>query len=631
MTIRYIILLLMCAMLNPASGQKPSANSKAQQQYTAANRLIQKGEQRNAIPLLLEAIRYDKTFASAYQTLGDVYRKSGRYEDARQAYQQVLLHDPNLTPLTYFGIGESSLFTGHYPEALSYLTQYKDQSRLSEKSILLVNKYIADCQFSITYRPDHQFVLHKLSAAINSVDDEYFPKLTADNKTIIFTRKTNNQENFFESSYIDSAWTEATKLVGYINSEAFNEGAHCISPDGKYLFFTGCNWPNGLGSCDIYVSKKENGIWSEPSNLGHPINTKGWESQPAISADGKTLYFVSNRAGGVGGYDIWKSTLNADNKWTTAINLGTQINTTFDESAPYIHADNKSLYFASNGWPGFGRKDIFISESDSVGAWSTPQNLGSPINNCYEQNALHVSMNGKMGFLSTELGEDAQLDLYSFQMPVGTRPQPVAFIKGLVLNANTKQPLSATISVTNTLTNKVVFEDVSDIQDGSFLATLPIGHHYAVHIQEKGYLFESKQYALDKLQYTNEEFEAHILLKPIETGKNATLNNIFFEVNKHELLPSSTSELNTLVKFLTDNPNVRIEISGHTDNTGNSQLNQALSTSRALAVVNYLIKNGVTSTRLISKGYGSSKPIADNQSEEGKAMNRRTEFQIIGI
>src|SRR5690606_7172178 len=262
---------------------------------------------------------------------------------------------------------------------------------------------LADCDFALHHNEIAPIQLRRLPATINSANNEYFPKLTADNATIIFTRKENNQENFYESKLTeDGKWSEAIKLTGAINSSTFNEGAHCISPDGKYLFFTGCNRPNGLGSCDIYISKRENGVWTEPMNLGAPINTPGWEAQPAISADGRTLYFVSNRAGGMGGNDIWKSELDRNGLWKEPVNLGKNINTPYDESAPYIHADNKTLYFSSNGWPGYGGQDLYMSKMDSSGRWTAPVNLGKPINASYNQTAVHVSMNGAMGYFSSQ-------------------------------------------------------------------------------------------------------------------------------------------------------------------------------------------------------------------------------------
>lgn len=629
----YMRILLFCLLysITFAFGQKPSADKKAQAAYLEAAKALRNNAYKEAEQQLLLAVKHDNNFATAYQQLADIYRKLEDYERAAQTYQQVLKLDPNLTSLSYFGLGESLLFTGQYQAALDNLEKYKSLTRLSAKSEMLTNKYIKDCLFSLV-PPVGQplFTLHPLGEAINSADDEYFPKLTADNKTIIFTRKTSNQENFYESHLQDGVWSTAEKLIGKVNSEEFNEGAHCISPDGKYLFFTGCNWPNGLGSCDIYVSKKENGKWGTPHNLGAPVNSKGWESQPAISADGRTLYFVSNRAGSLGGYDIYKSTLKADGNWDTPQNLGPNINSPYDESAPYIHADNQTLYFASDGWPGYGRKDIFKSILNDQGDWSIPENMGPSINNFRDQTALHVSMNGKIGHLAAQ-ATDGQLDIYSFELPEASRPAPIAYLQGEVLDANSRKPLQANIRVTNTQTNKLVFEDESDLLDGSFLATLPIGHNYAVHIQQKGYLFVSKQYALDKAEFANEAFHSQILLQPIEKGSSSLLNNIFFATNSYQLLPASDAELLAFVSFLRINPTAHIEIAGHTDNTGNPKDNQLLSENRAKAVRSYLLDKGIASHRLTVKGYGQSMPIADNQTEAGKQLNRRTALTVTGI
>ncbi|TJZ62807.1 tetratricopeptide repeat protein [Sphingobacterium olei] len=607
--------------------QLPSSNKKAQQAYETANKNLRLQQTDLAISHLEKAVELDPNFATAYQQLADIHRQTENYIQAIPYYKSVLKLDPNLTPLTKYGLGESLLNEGKYHEAIAYLQDYA-KNNLSEKSRMQIDKYIADCLFAINHTDRGIVHLQKLPTAINTSDDEYFPKLTADNKTIVFTRKVNNQENFFESELGSNNWSEARKLTGKINSEAFNEGAHCISPDGKYLFFTGCNRPNGMGSCDIYVSKKENGEWGTPHNLGAPINTKGWESQPAISADGKTLYFVSNRTGGIGGYDIWKSTLNESGKWGNPENLGKEINTPFDESAPYIHADNKTLYFASNGWPGFGRLDLFLSHVDTAGNWSHPENLGKPINNHYNQTAIHVSMNGKLGYLASQ-DSSRQLDIYAFQLSQLIMPDPVAYIQGQVLDAEDNQPLAAKISVTNTDNQQVVYEDIADYVDGKFIATLPIGFNYAVHVQHQGYLFDSKQYALDDLKFTNEKFETNILLQPIKIGGTITLNNIYFDINKYELLSTSKSDLMLLLAFLKLNPDIIIEVSGHTDNTGKKELNQKLSENRAIAVANYLFANGIAKNRITTLGLGDQKPIATNETNEGKQLNRRTEIKIL--
>ena len=626
-----IFLILLSCYSQYVWAQKPSQNSKAQQQYTAANRHLRLLDYNKALTALEAAVAVDPTFATAYQQIGDIHRKQENYAAAVKAYEQVLALDPSLTRLTYFGLGESYLFSGKYQEASLALQQYAQSPNLSDKSKSLVKKYLQDIEFSLSaLQKPTEVQLIRMPSSINSSDNEYFPKLTADNKKIIFTRKTNNQENFFESDFDGETWSEARKLIGQVNSEAYNEGAHCISPDGKYLFFTGCNWPQGLGSCDIYVSKKENDRWSEPFNLGAPLNSKGWEAQPAISADGKTLYFVSNRPGGYGGYDIWKSTLKEDGSWSPAVNLGPEINTPYDESSPYIHADNKTLYFSSNGWPGFGQYDIFLSQLNEQGKWSTPQNLGRDINNYRNQTSLYVSMNGSYGVLSAE-DEYRNQDLYSFTLASAIRPQPVAYIRGNIRDAISGAGITAQIQVTNTATNQLVFEDWNDVQDASFLATLPLGANYAVHIQKPGYLFYSEQYDLQLESLKDEEFYREVKLSPIAIGTSAALRNVYFNSNEANLLPASLNELQKLVQFLKLNPQVSIELSGHTDHTGSPKHNLELSLKRAQAVQRYLIEQQIPAARIQAQGYAATQPLASNETEDGKRMNRRTEFKILSL
>lgn len=629
---RYWVLLLTClavfACPTDCDAQMSSTNRRAQQQYEKSIKHLQRNDYSEAVRDLEKAVALDPKFAAAYQQLGDIYRHQQKYSEAVPYYERVMELNPGLTPLTRFGLGEALLLTGRYQEAVPHLERYK-QGNISEKSKRLVEKYLADCAYALSHSDRDPLQLERLPTAINSPNNEYFPKLTADNATVIFTRKENNQENFYESRRSETGeWSEAQKLVGAINSSTFNEGAHCISPDGKYLFFTGCNRPNGLGSCDIYVSKRENGLWTEPMNLGAPINTSGWEAQPAISADGRTLYFVSNRAGGLGGNDIWKSELGDDGAWQIPVNLGPNINSEFSEASPYIHADNRTLYFASNGWPGYGGQDIFMSQMDSLGNWERPRNLGRPINNHLDQNGLHVNMSGSMGFFSSQ-DSTGQLDIYAFRLPTHIQPDPVAYIRGLVLDSESRDPLMATISVTNTSNHKVVFEDVSDYLDGEFIATLPIGDNYAVHVQREGYLFVSQQYDLSDPLLDNELFDAEILLDPIKSGSTARLNNIYFEVNRHDLLSTSQSDLQMLLHFLRLNSSTQVEIGGHTDSTGNKEANVLLSQRRAQAVVDYLLQRGVPSRQISSKGYGDSQPVANNDTVEGRQLNRRTEIKIL--
>ncbi|MBK1440374.1 PD40 domain-containing protein [Parapedobacter sp. ISTM3] len=614
------------------SAQEHSLNRRAQQAFEKAGSQLKNRQYALAVASLESAVALDPDFAAAHQQLGDIYRRQRDYEKAIPHYSRVIQLNPALTPLTWFGLGESLLHTGNYQEALPALRNYAAIPGLDASGKRLTNKYIADCEFSLSAQ-QHPLDFHPVNPgpAINTEYDEYFPKLTADHRTIIFTRKVNERESFYESS-LDSngKWQPARFLEGDINSAQYNEGAHCISADGKYLFFTGCNRPNGLGSCDIYVSRREGDRWGEPYNLGEPINSAGWEAQPALGADGKTLYFVSNRSGGQGGYDIWKSTLQSNGQWGDPQNLGPAINTPFDESSPYIHADNRTLYFVSNGWPGFGDKDIFKSQMDADGHWPQPNNLGYPINDHREQSALTVSMNGRYAFFSSRRPDAlGGLDIYSFELPEASRPNPVAYLKGAIVDSDSDVPIQAEITVTDILTNEPLYQESADYEDGTFLAPLPFGKTYALHVKHPGYLFFSKNYPLDDSTKINDAYEIRIALSPIKIGNKETLNNIFFETNQYELLPQSKSDLDNLIDFLQLNKEVRIEIGGHTDDTGSDAYNRTLSENRAKAVHDYLIHAGIAVGRLHYKGYGPSQPIAGNDTEEGRQLNRRTDFKII--
>lgn len=615
-------------------GQSLPANRRAQRAFETASGQLSLGRYEEAMTSLELAIALDPGFAAAHQQLGDIFRRRGAYEKAVTHYMQVIQLDSTLTPLTWFGMGESLLHTGKYADALTALRRYQQSSGVDEAGKRRTAKYIADCEFSLAalQRPQ-PFSPHNAGPAINTIHDEYFPRLTADHGTIIFTRKADDRENFYASTKDSSGrWQPAELLQGDVNSALYNEGAHSISPDGKYLFFTGCNRPDGLGSCDIYVARREGDRWGTPHNLGAPVNTRGWEAQPALSADGRTLYFVSNRPGGQGGYDIWYSVLAEDGSWSSPRNLGPVINTPYEEGSPYIHADNQTLYFVSDGWPGFGNKDIFRSELDSAGRWQRPVNLGYPINDHHEQRALSVSMNGREAFFSTKRADTSGgLDIYSFELPPNVRPHPVAYLTGAIVDAESGRPIPAEVRLTDITTDREVYQEQADYEDGNFLAPLPFGRTYALHIRQPGYLFFSAHYPLNDSAYVNERYEVRVALSPIKKGKTGTLSNIFFDTDRYELLPKSRTELNNLIGFLNDNENVRIEVAGHTDNTGSEAHNQTLSENRARAVYNYLVQAGIPSSRLQYRGYGASRPVAGNETEAGRQQNRRTDFTVIAI
>lgn len=611
-----------------------SQNKLAQKSYLQANKYIGDKAYNMAITELKKAISEDSQFTAAYQQLGDLYRRSGDYANALINYRKVLEIDQTFYDLTYFGLGESELNTGDYANALIHFKKYASFQGLSDESKIRTAKYIADCLFSIeAIKTPVIFKPVNMGAGINSNQDEYLPVITADETKIIFTRKASNNEDFYSSFKNQDHWSVAKALSANINTFEFNEGAQCISPDGNYLFFTGCNRPDGLGRCDIYISKWEGSEWSRPFNIGAPINTPGWESQPSISADGRTLYFVSTRNGGRGGYDIWKSELMSEGSWSVPVNLGPDVNTAYDEQSPFIHPDDQTLYFSSNGWPGLGNKDLFFTRKKSPAgqkvSWERPQNLGYPINTFGEESGLSVSSNGSLAFFASDKkGGSGGFDIYSFEMPEKLRPQSVTYVKGLVFDKTTKQSLEAKIQIINLKTGSFAFDDITDPVAGAFLATMSPGNSYALNVSKSGYLFYSQNFTPD----FNQAIKPYIIevpLQKIEIGGMVVLNNIFFETNMFNLLPESKSELGQLIQFLKENSAVSIEIAGYTDNIGDEKSNQILSENRAKTVYDYLVLNKVPMSSLSFKGYGESTPINDNSTEENRKNNRRTEFRIV--
>lgn len=633
---RKILLFLLCLSSLVSFGQKvtSSQNKAAQKSYLQANKYIGDKAYNMAITELKKAVSEDNRFTAAYQQLGDLYRRIGDYPNALINYRKVLEIDPAFHNLTYFGLGESELNTGDYANALLHFKKYASSPGLSDESKIRTGKYIADCLFSLeAIKKPVSFKPVNMGAGINSNQDEYLPVITADERKIIFTRKSSNNEDFYTSVKNQEKWSAAKALSANINTFEFNEGAQCISPDGNYLFFTGCNRPDGLGRCDIYISKWEGSEWSRPFNIGAPVNTPGWESQPSISADGRTLYFVSTRNGGRGGYDLWKSDLMAEGSWSVPVNLGPEINTPYDEQSPFIHPDDQTLYFSSNGWPGLGNKDLFITHKKNPGeqkiSWEKPQNLGYPINTFGEESGLSISSSGRLAFFASDKqGGSGGFDIYSFEMPENLRPKTVTYVKGVVSDKISKQRLEAKIQIINLKTGSFAFDDFTDAIAGEFLATLTPGNSFALNVSKPGYLFYSQNFTPD-LKEAVKPYLIEVPLQKIEVGGMVVLNNIFFETNKFDLLPESKTELGQLITFLRENPGVSIEIAGHTDNVGDDKSNQALSESRAKTVYDYLVLNKVPAAKLSFKGYGESMPVNDNTTEENRKNNRRTEFRIL--
>ena len=390
--------------------------------------------------------------------------------------------------------------------------------------------------------------------------------------------------------------------------------------------FLNCDLKPNLESVRI---RKKDGEWTEPININSPVNTSAWEAQPSISSDGKTLYFVSNREGGNGQKDLWMSNLQSDGNWTKPINLGDKINSAGEEQSPFIHPDNKTLYFASNGLTGMGGFDLFKTIRNEDGSWSEPVNLGYPINTTFDEIGLIVNAEGNRAFYSSDRLSNKGRDIFEFELYQEARPNPVSYIKGKVFDARSKKMLKANFELISLETNEIIMQAESDKKTGEFIVCIPTDSDYALNVSKDGYMFYSDNFELKGVHEITDPYLKDIALNPIKLGEKIILRNIFFATDSFTLEAKSKVELSKLVEFLSNNPNLKIELSRQTVNVDTSEYNLQLSENRAKSVYYYLIENQIQKERLSFKGYGESQPINSNEIEAGRSENRRTEIKIL--
>jgi hypothetical protein len=630
-----LILSISCFAQNVVTAE--DAKGKAKEYYDRADNDYAFRKYWQADSLLKLAVKEKDNFIDAWLLIGqinlEIFKK---YDVARQAFEKVKLLQPDYMGDVNFQISRCEMSLADYSNAKAHLTSFLQQQKIAATQRLLAEKMLTDCDFAVeAMKHPVDFTPVNLGTGVNTSDDESMPSLTADGKYLCFTRHFGSgmfqDEDIYMSLHTSAGFAQATSIGDMINTERYIEGAQNFSPSGKYLFFTSADRPDGMGRADIYMSRKVGDIWETPNNMGAPINTPGYETQPCISADGRALYFSSVRATGKGGSDIWVSYLNDQSGWSIPINLGGTINTMFDEMRPFIHPDGNTLYFSSNGLPGMGGYDIYVSRKQADGSWSEPQNIGYPINTAGDELGLFVTPDGTTAYFASEQKDSyGQMDIYKFDMPADFRPGYTAYFKGNVFDAETREPIYANVQVYDLESGKLYATLSTDRVNGIFLSTLPAGKNYGIEVLKDGYLFYSHNISLLDVK-AGSPYEMDIPLHKIKVGGNVVLNNIFFETGKYELKVQSNSELDVIQKMMAKNPTLKIEIGGHTDNTGNEELNRKLSENRAKSVYTALIEKGISAENLSYKGYASSKPLADNSTPEGRAKNRRTEFIVVGI
>ncbi len=641
----FFILFLLVLGFQPLQAQVAddltTRNNRARSAFQSGVQAYRLMDYDQAVYYFQRAINHDPEFIEAYILKAEVYYSDEQYEHSAAAYEQAIRVDSLFFPSKHFYLGSALLKTGQYQKARNRLNIFLELPGISDSMRESAGKHLEQCAFAIDAQENPvPFEPVNPGSAINSEFAEYSPTLTADEQTLVFTRKKPRTdpalmsygpeyEDFYVSHYKDGAWTEAENLGPPINTPG-NEGAQSISADGRHLFYTACNRPEGVGSCDIYYARRTGDRWSTPSNMGRVVNSTSWDSQPSISPDGRTLYFTSARSGSYGKMDIWKTSLDDSGNWQTPVNIGPAINTSGREMSPFIHPDNQTLFFASDGHMGMGGLDIFYSRKQKDGSWGEPVNIGYPINTYADEFSLVVGAKGDIAwFASDKFGGYGETDIYYFDLYEAARPDPVTYMRGIVYDKETGEKLRAFFELTDVELDEVIAMSVSDPETGSFLVSIPTGRNLALNVNKTGYLFFSENFSYADERVGIDPYTRDIPLQPIKEGVAVVLRNIFFDTDQYELKPESKIELLRLAELMQENPEMKVEISGHTDNVGAYEYNLELSRNRARSVLEFLTEQGVEENRLEYEGYADTRPIDTNETEEGRANNRRTEFEVL--
>lgn len=632
-----LFIIVLFAFSVCVQSQQPSIKSKkAIDAYNLGLRSFTVNNYSSAEQYFLTAIKEDDNFIEAYLVLAEVYEDWKKPMNAIEIYKRGLPLKETFYPYGYIRLGNLQYREGLYEESLASYRRFLDLDPNNTTHAAKAKEGIERCEFALNaVKNPVDFRPRNLGENINSALDEYWPTLSADERTLVITRLVNSddfmkkvQEDFYISQWTDNSWSEM-KNAGRPLNTGDNEGAQTITGDGRYMIFTACNRSDGLGRCDLYESFLVGDNWSIPKNIGAPVNTKYRETQPSLTADGRTLYFSSDRPGGKGYHDLWVSNRDQKGDWTAPVNLGDTINSTGVEMSPFIHPDNSTLYFSSDGLIGLGGYDLFVSRKDSNGAWSIPENLGYPINTNRDEIGLIVNARGDKAYYASDMDKTKGKDIYVFDLAKEKRPLTVTYMKGKVFDVRNRNPLKAEFELVDLETGKMIFNSRSDSLTGEFLVSIPVNRNYMLNVSRKNYLFFSENFSLKNVFDAGKPYLVDVPLQPIVMGSKIILKNVFFETDSYSLRGESRIELDKVAGLLRANPGIKIEIGGHTDNTGTPEYNQSLSENRAKSVAEYLISSNIDASRIAWKGYGLKTPIASNESSEGRALNRRTEMKIV--
>ncbi|SDC52046.1 Outer membrane protein OmpA [Algoriphagus faecimaris] len=636
------VYLLICFLMigyNAYSQSYSIIDGRAIRFFTEGEELIRERRYDEAEEKFRAAINREGSFLEAYVKLSQLLITKGELEEAEAvaAAGKRRLSGKNATQKHVVEIGW--LFTNIYLQQGEFdqaLSQFEEIDPLFETNFRN-NIYYKDVKSRMDFLKTHlnqvkDIERELLAEPLNQFQLQYFPVLTADGVQILFTKRdgTGNfdKEDIF-TSYITTSggWSPPESIAQTINSP-YNEGTCTVTADGNILIYTSCDAPDSEGSCDLYISYRVNGRWQRPKNMGKKVNSRFWDSQPSLSADGRVLFFSSNRRGGYGGNDIWYTVRMADGTWTEAKNLGNVVNTDKDEISPFMFFNNEILFFASNGHQGFGGMDIFLSRVVD-GEFQEPENLGLPINDHLDQVALFITAQKDYAYYS-EMATSPEGDkslLYRFPFPEEIYLGDNLIVTGgQVLNSKTGEPVDATLSLVSLSNDSTLYEFKADGKTGEFMMLYPEKSVSGLYVEKKGFLPKIYNVERDSIQNVK---DLQVELTPVASGEEFVFENVFFDFDKFELKQESMTSLRRLVKFLEENPNVNIMISGHTDNVGSATYNEALSLQRAKSVQAYLVSHEIHPARVATEGMGDSQPMVPNDSPQNQALNRRITIRVL--
>ena len=614
------------------------------QAYNEAMRLINNKSYDKAVLSLKKAIDLKNDFTDAWYYLGRTFNFTHQYDEAAYSFQRLEEINPNYNPWFYYEMAKALIQIDRLEDAKIAAQKFISKTPNTPKNMLsyhMGKNRLIYAQESPALRNKPVDMKDPVPlTAINSDAGDYTPQVNPTGTRLYFTsirkggfdrldQSNPNGNDWGEDVYFatleNNSWSQPKLLPPPINSMDDDFGS-AFTGDGQTMVYVRCGDKDGVGNCDLYITQLVGTEWSEPVNMGNVVNSTDWDSQPTISSDGNRIIFTSAREGGYGGSDLYMTEKNHLGDWGIPQNLGSTVNTPLNDNSPYLAPDGKTLYYATEGHPGLGGTDIFYCLFDN-GKWSKPINLGGPINSSGDDTNFSISAEGIAYFASSRLDAN-NYDIYQVELPDYLKPKPTVIIQGIVSNSKTSAPVGAVVLIEDINTGELIAVNKSNSASGEYLVVLPAGRNYSVSANSEGFFFYSQSFEIPK-DTSYQEITMDIALEPIEKGTKVVLNNIFFESGRAELKPISYVELNKGVDLLVKNPTMVIEIGGHTDDVGSEALNLKLSQDRANAVMEYMKLAGIEATRLRAKGYGESQPIADNSTAEGKAKNRRTEFEIV--